>query len=152
MNSAKTNIIRFYTPQNKDVFDPYLIHNDEKIVVSDTSDFLGLKIDKHLNWKPHCEKLLKKLNSCVFQMLVIRDKVDLKTRITVYYALFYSFLQYGIEFWGKSIFCNDVFKVQKRFVRTMLYKHRQTSCKPFFKELQLMTVPSIYIYLSASCL
>lgn len=57
---------------------------------------------------------MENLNTCD-RMLVLRGTIDLKTKIIVYYALFYSVLQYGIEFWGQNINADKIFKVQDRF-------------------------------------
>ena len=63
----------------------------------------------------------------------------------VYFAFFYSVKQYGVEIWGSTRDFNNIFKTQKKIIRIMTFS---TSCKPLFKNLKLLTLPSLYIYKS----
>jgi hypothetical protein len=63
--------------------------------------FLGLRIDRNINWKKHIEEILPKLSSscCVVRsMYYIGCIATLKM---IYYAYFHSKLQYGIIFFRK---------------------------------------------------
>lgn len=57
-----------------------------------------------------------------------------------------SNLRYGILFWGNAYGVEEVLKSQKRCVRAICNLRRTDSCRPFFKSLGLLTVPSLYIY------
>jgi hypothetical protein len=65
----------------------------------------------------------------------------------VYYALVESKLRYSIKFWGNSYRYNiqSAFVAQKRAIRTMARICQTTSCKTYFSEFQILTVPSLYI-------
>jgi hypothetical protein len=64
---------------------------------------------------------------------------------TVYFAHFQTFLQYGIIFWGSTTNLHKALVMQKRVRRLMLGLGQRNSCKEKFKELQILTVPSLYI-------
>lgn len=145
LNSKKTQIMKLCTAQSRDHTNKNIIIQGEETTFTNTSNFLGLTIDNNLTWKPYLDKLIKKLNRCCYQMIMLRDVVDLNTRVMVYYAFFYSVLQYGIEFWG-STNINKIFKVQKRILRIMIFADRRTSCKRIFRDLNLLTVPCLYIF------
>jgi len=102
LNSSKTQIVVFKTPQNKQEFNFNIFLGGEEIKIYDSAQFLGIHIDKNINWKPFIELLSNKLNSACFQMFTIRDSIDFSTRMILYYALFFSRIQYGIECWGMS--------------------------------------------------
>ena len=53
---------------------------------------------------------------------------------------------YGIILWGNSPISRDIFKIQKRAIRIITNKSRRGSCKHFFKQLQILTLPSQYIF------
>jgi len=139
LNPGKTQLVKLCTPQSRD-------SGNLRLSTNENSKFLGLYIDKHLNWGKCIENLLGKLNSACYQMLCLRDTLDIKTRLMVYYGYFYSIMQYGIEFWGFSPGADRIFKVQKKFLRIMTYAPWKSSCKPIFKKHKIMTVPNLTIY------
>jgi hypothetical protein len=55
-------------------------------------------------------------------------------------------MSYGIIFWGNSQASAEIFKVQKRILRILSNKTRYDSCRTLFKKLQILTLPSQYIY------
>lgn len=59
-----------------------------------------------------------------------------------------SRISYGITIWGSShqLLLKNIFKLQKRGIRYLQKIKQNDTCKPHFKELQIMTVPSLYIY------
>lgn len=147
MNHEKTQLIRFCTSWSKDN-----LEDSDKIKIQKQSlslskyvKFLGVDLDMNLTWNKSIQVLSGRLTSACFQMLILRDTVDLKTRTMVYYGYFFSILQYGIEFWGASSQSSIIFKLQKRFLRTMTFSSRRQSCKSIFKELKILTLPSLFI-------
>jgi hypothetical protein len=55
-------------------------------------------------------------------------------------------MKYGIIFWGNSHLSSNIFKTQKRALRIMTNKSKRESCRPLFNQLQILTLPSQYIY------
>jgi hypothetical protein len=146
LNSLKTQIIKFQTVQDKKTFDLDLYHDSNILSFVDNTKFLGINIDKNLTWTPHIEITIKKLNVACFQMYVLRNVIDIKTKLTVYYAIFYSIMQYGIELWGSASCAHKVFKIQKKYLRIMTFNLKRTSCKPLFEKYSLLTMPCLFIF------
>lgn len=100
-------------------------------------------IDKLSNWKEHvanlCKNLCKKLRR-LKECLPIRSLI-----IMVYHAYFHSLLSYGILHWGNSTNANRAFIIQKRAIRILANIKSQVSCKKYFKEFQILPLPSVYI-------
>lgn len=67
------------------------------------------------------------------------------TALKAYHGYVASNLRYGILLWGNSVSINKAFVAQKRCIRAICNVSTETSCKPLFNELQLLTLPSIYI-------
>jgi hypothetical protein len=65
---------------------------------------------------------------------------------SIYFAYFHSIAIYGIIFWGNSSYSKKIFTLQKRRIRIMVGAHPRTSCRRLFKKLEILTVPSQYIY------
>lgn len=143
LNSNKTNLVVF----RKTGFiseSLYVRLNQKSIPAVDRAKFLGVILDPTLSWEHHTDSLQKKLSSACALMRRIRDLVSVNSLKQFYYASVQSLLSYGIIFWGSSASAVDVFKSQKRVVRCMLGLHPRTSCKPYFSQLNILTLPSLY--------
>lgn len=57
----------------------------------------------------------------------------------------YCVCKIGVMLWGNSVNCIDLFIIQKKLVRILAQIDNTESCKPYFKEFKLLTLPSIYI-------
>jgi len=64
----------------------------------------------------------------------------------IYFSYFHSILSYGIIFWGNSAPNNSILKIQKRTIRVIVNSSIRTSGRELFKELQILTLHSQYIY------
>ncbi|CAG9814003.1 unnamed protein product [Phaedon cochleariae] len=111
-----------------------------------TVKFLGIHIDEKLDWKNHIHNLNKKLCSATFAIYTIRKNIGIESAITVYYAYFYSLVQYGIEFWGHSVDVNSTFVIQKRALRAICGIKRIESCRSHFERLKILTITNLYLY------
>lgn len=108
--------------------------------------FLGMHVDDKLSWKSHILEINKKLSSAVFAIMSIRKNVGFQAAKTVYFAYFYSILQYGVEFWGNLPASQSTFLIQKKAIRALCCLSRLESCKQYFKDLGLFTLTDLYIY------
>ena len=147
LNPSKTNLIHFHSNRyDPNSFFP-TITLDETVLdeVSDTN-FLGVRIDEILNYKPQIEELSMKLNKALYVLRRISLTCNLESALTVYHSLFLSHINYSIILWGSNQgHLQHIFKIQKRAIRFMLGLTMRTSCKEHFIALKLLTVPSIYI-------
>ena len=64
----------------------------------------------------------------------------------IYYLYVHSVLSYGIFFWGNSHLSDSIFKIQKRIIRVITNSGRRDSCRDFYKKLQILPLPSQYIF------
>jgi hypothetical protein len=65
---------------------------------------------------------------------------------TIYYAYIHSILSYGIIFGRNSSNVNKLFILQKKIVRILSNAGTRESCREAFKNTQIMTLYSQYIY------
>ncbi|KAJ8723282.1 hypothetical protein PYW08_003194 [Mythimna loreyi] len=148
INAKKTNIMLFKTTaRNKDTGTMDIELNKVKVELVREVKFLGIYIDDLLNWKRELVALDSSISSACYALRTLRDEVSLEALKLVYYALIESRLQYSIQFWGNSYNYNfqRAFILQKRAIRTIVRIPQQESCRPFFKELGILTVPGLYI-------
>jgi hypothetical protein len=64
----------------------------------------------------------------------------------VYFSYFHLVMSYGVIFWGNSHLCNNIFKIQKSTIRIITDSGKYDSCRLLFKQLQILTLPSQYMF------
>ena len=76
--------------------------NHESLEECSSYKYLGVFIDKNLTWKPHIESISKKVAKACGFLAKLRHSAGVDSLISVYYALIYSYLRYGITSWGNA--------------------------------------------------
>jgi hypothetical protein len=122
-------------------------YNNLGLKVEDNVKFIGMYVDRHLNWKQHSEKLLKKLNTACFMLRKLEFVVSEQVLQMVYFSQFQSQLEHDIIFWGSSPTIKNIFVAQKRAIRVILRLSPRSSCKEGFERMGILTVPCLYIYI-----
>jgi len=64
----------------------------------------------------------------------------------IYFSYVHSVISYGIVFWGNSHPSNSNLKIQKRIIRVITNTGSHDSCHQLFKQLQILSLPSQYIF------
>ena len=91
--------------------------------------------------------LLMKLSSACFLMRWLYYILNPDSLKLVYFAHIYSIVKYGIIFWGKQRDVNKLFILQKRVLRIMIGLSYRGSCRAWFKQLEILTVPCLYTHI-----
>lgn len=146
LNEQKTNLMQFKTIHSHTASLSNITLDQNNVLLSSNVKFLGLIIDENLTWKYHIEFLVKKLSQINYSMRVLSSYVDQKTINIIYNSNFKSRLRYGVIFWGKSCYVEQVFIEQKRAIRIILGLKNRESCRSHFKNLNLLTLTGLYIY------
>jgi len=120
----------------------------DHINISDSTEtkFLGLIIDETLSWNQHVDQIATKLYSACYALRNLKHIVSQSTLRTIYYAYIHSILSYGIIFWGRSSNVCRLFILQKRIVIIITNTGVRESCREAFKNMQIMTLYSQYIF------
>lgn len=104
-------------------------------------------MDSSLSWRPHIDKLCKKLATAVYQLKALSFIVSTDILKLIYFAQFESRIRYGIVCWGNSCDTSRAFRMQKRAVRAMVgVRDRRVSCRPIFEALGILPLPSLFIF------
>lgn len=106
---------------------------------------LGIHLDPKLTWNVHTQQLCTKLSRVIFLLRKLKYLVSEKQLLSAYYAFFHSHVLYGISLWGNSTGAQTVLKWQKKAVRIIKGIASTESCRPHFRDLKILTVPSLYI-------
>ena len=107
--------------------------------------FLGVLLDENLDGKYYIPELLKKLaKTCGF---FLRAGICLQQPlITLYNALFMSFLQYGIVACCQTFdsYIEQLYQLQKQAVRAISHQPFLAHSIPIFKDLKLLRIVNIF--------
>lgn len=144
-NKKKTQLIRFQNRQK--LCDVISIDIEEESLTTSESNikFLGLHVDKNLNWRCHCECLVSKLNSLAYLFKNLRSILTIAQLKSLYYAQVESRLRYGVCLWGNTTLFPKVFIAQKRVIRSIAGVSNRQTCKVLFERYGLLTLPSLFV-------
>jgi hypothetical protein len=133
LNMDKIKIIKFDLShfQHESFQIPYRYIKDDTNI-----KFLGMHIDKHMNWKTHTGPKTPKLSCACYATRCTYHLTNTDSLIIIYYAYFLSILTYGIIFWGSSTDVKTVFKLQKKAVRIMMSVSSKSSGRPILKKTE----------------
>lgn len=141
VNLTKTKLMNFNKSHDiKITFCNNVIENLKSV------KFLGVTIDIDLNWKEHIQELCKKLNKFVYALSQLRRTTSQHTALLAYHGYVGSVLRYGIVLWGYSTEFHRLFITQKKCIRAICMAHPLQSCKPLFAQLNILPLPSLYIF------
>ena len=102
LNVSKTNYVLFNNTRvdNADNFN--LTIANKSIERKNEVKFLGLYLDSKLDWNAHIKFVRNKMNSALYAMRRSKNILKQSHMMTLYYSLFYPYIDYGITLWGAS--------------------------------------------------
>jgi hypothetical protein len=122
-----------------------ILYHDNLLHKYPNYKFLGLEIDKHMNWKMHIKFILPKLSSACHAIRCMKHYCNIETLKMICHAYFHSVVAYGVIFWENSTDITKVSLLQKSIIRIMMGISPRNTCSPLFKSLRIMTVFTQYI-------
>lgn len=116
---------------------------------AESTKFLGMEIHRNLKWNDHIDLLESKLCKNIFVLNQLNNSIQTNEVRKTYFSLFQSHLTYGLLLWAHNITelnYNKIFKLQKTAVRIVKFGSKHClSCRGIFKELNILTLASLYI-------
>ena len=145
LNASKTEVVLFKHPNKPINYDLNLKINGQKIIFSESVKYLGLHLDKHLNWQEHTANLKIKLSRSIGMLSKIRHYVSNNVLTNIYYAIFSSHLTYGCQIWGqnKNTHIKRIISIQSKALRIMHFKSVNSSSRPLFKKSKILTLSDV---------
>lgn len=151
-NFSKSNVLNFALRSIDSQCGPAVILADSTLEEVFTSKFLGIHLDQGLTWNKHIDHVCAKISSGIYVLRSLAKFCPSQVLITAYYGLIYPHLSYGVVLWGAcaNFQFQRAFKLQKKAIRIIAKINFRESCRPAFKNLQLLTLPCLYILETAS--
>ena len=122
--------------------------NGVSLVQKDNIKYLGVTIDQKLNWKSHINNCTAKLSKCLWAISRLRRYTNTSTLRLVYYALGYSYIQYGISLYGGACksSLHPLLVKQKLIVKIILNEEYTAPSSPLFYKLNLLKFNEVYTF------
>ena len=143
LNAGKTELIFFHSSRHQLDYDNiYINFNGVRLKPVDFIKYLGMFIDKYLNWNHHISNLSKQLSRANGILSKLRYNASLDFCLQVYYSIFYSHLTYGCNLWGLTSEDNitKLEVLQNKCVRIMSFAPFNSSTNQIFIDLGLVKV------------
>ena len=107
--------------------------------------FLGITLDETLTFNLHINELCNKLKRLFHIFYNIRDYLSKENIKTIYYALVYSRIKYGISVYGQA--CKTKLKriqtLQNQLLKVLSYKEYRFSTDKLHDEFELLKIKDI---------
>ena len=152
LNIEKTNFVLFHSPTWKST-DPIIIRfGRKKVRQKKIVKFLGVLSDETLSFRFHLAGLSKKLSRVTGIFFKCRHLLPLEVLKTLYYAMFFPFIQYGIVVWGLThkSYLNSIYIIQKRVIKAMTFSDVMSQSAPLFHQLEILKLQDVHILQTVS--
>ena len=143
LNAKKTKFMIFSNPQ-KVITTPDILVDNTKIECVDNFNFLGITLDRHLNWNAHLDKIATKLSQTIGIMYKLKEYLPQNIMKTIYNSLLLPHLNYGILVWGHK--SSRIISLQKKAVRIVNHSQYLAHTEPIFKSLKLLKLNDIFLH------
>ena len=146
LNTTKTHFMLISNTQDNRNDKRKLRIGTDEIARTPHVKFLGIMIDERLKWDKHIELQAKKINSGLYAINKAKLVLNTKHLTTLYYALIYPHLLYGITLWGNTynLYLNRLVVLQKRVIRIITNSPFRAHTEHLFEQLKLLKLPDIY--------
>lgn len=114
---------------------------------TNTIKYLGVTIDKNLNWKQHIETLKSRVRKLIPIFKRLRHLKDNRTSKIVYMTLCQSIISYGIPAWGgaRKTSLIKLERTQRCIIKVLLFKPFRYPTTNLYIDFQVLTVRQLFI-------
>ena len=115
------------------------------IPLTDNIKYLGIEIDSKLNFKTHISKVQSKISKGIGILYKLNKRLPTRTLITLYCALIFPHLMYGIIIWGSaySSYLTSLQTLQNKPIRVIAKLTSKNRVTPIYKKYNLLKTNEI---------
>ena len=112
-----------------------------------TTKYLGVIIDNKLKWTSHILYIKNKVSKTIGLFYKMRQYLERKALINLYYSLVFPYLIYCNEVWGNAsaAHLDPIIKIQERAIRTITYSSYLSPSEPIFQSLNILNFRKLVI-------
>ena len=121
--------------------------NGEEIGVSNSVKYLGIYLDKKLNYSYHVQQIVKKLTKHLSVIGRLRHFVSQNVLLRYYNFYMKPLVQYGLIVYGCTSYnqLKPIFLFQKNALRLIFFKNRYFHSQTLFKIAKIKNIYDLYI-------
>ncbi len=145
LNVSKSNYM-FFTRSCQTTADIQLHIMNQTISRTRTFKLLGVYLDDKFTWNEHIRLCHSKLSSALYIINKVRGVVPISSLKSIYFALAYPHLIYGITLWGSASDAQKkhLFVMQKKLIRSMSKADYLAHTHELFVQLGILKLEDIY--------
>ena len=148
VNAKKSSFTIFTTShiRNNANFPDSIAVNNESILISNSTKYLGITIDQELSWKDHVQELCNGLKGMFSVFYNIRAYLTIDHVKTIYYALIYSRVKYGLSVYGTANrgLIDKIQVLQNQLLKVLTGKPYRYCTNKLHNELKLLKIEDLY--------
>ena len=109
--------------------------------------YLVVIIENKLKWTSHILYIRNEISKSIGLFYKMRQYLEKKALINLYYNPFFPYLIYCSEVWGNSsaVYLDPIFKIQKRVIRTVTFSSYLSLSEPIFQSLNILNFRKLVI-------
>ena len=130
----------FHTPQKK-IRIPVISIDNIPAECVDSFNFLGIYLDKYMNWKSHTDYIASKLSQSIGILNRLKNIFPTRIKIMIYNSLMLSQINYVILMW--SYHSDRLYKLQK-VMRIITLAPYNAHSEPLVKSLNILKISDIF--------
>ena len=147
LNIEKCKCLLFGPKTTTAILSPLIRINNKSIECVQNYKFLGLRIDKSLNWADHIDDVINRVSSRVYYLFKAKLYLGYSDKFVLYNSLIHSLFSRYICFWGVNLKMREkLFLLQKRCLRIIHNKPFLFHTAPLFKDSSILKIEDIYKY------
>ena len=122
--------------------------NNKNLNVLNSCKYLGVFLDNKLSFKPHIESVIERLERQCGIVSKLRHYVPRNVLLRYYSSNIKPIIQYGLLVYGCVSYriLEPILKMQKKFLRLILFLKYRQSVSEYFDNLNNLTVQELYVY------
>ena len=149
VNASKTNYMMFTKHKNCNIGQNVLYFNDELLTCVQSTKFLGLVIDNHLEWNYQLAACKGKISRGIYAIHSTKHTLPTTLLRTLCYSLVHPYMTYGLLLWGSAhkskIKALEILQIlQNRAIRTIAKAKYNDHFAPIYKKLDILKISDLY--------
>ena len=147
LNTKKTHSIIFHNRQQAIPTDEIILKfGNNTIQQKSDMKFLGIYLDKNLNWKKHITYKCNQILKVNYLLSKLKHTISTDILTTIYNSLILPHITYAITSWGnmKNKEMDRLEKLQKKAIRFVNKSKYNSHTDPLFKQSKLLKLQDIY--------
>ena len=148
LNLKKTHALLFSLNRSDGSQNLAIEFDDCPIETLDKTTFLGVRINRHLDWKNHIQYINNKIAKSTGILKKLSRVFNQQTLRMLYFSLIYPYLTYCNIIWGNGYLThlNKILLQQKRIIRIICNVPMLTHTQPLFHQTGILKIEDMYSY------